>query len=183
MWPLIKSDYVLINTDSSDDDDVIFPELPEIFNFPALIPPADSTTKPSTVCSSSSMAYVSNNDLKKILDTISENVQQINDRGKVFDAGQRENALPQIQNLIIQPVKDALSCSVCYEVKYSFVFCDTCSRFVCCGDCIREIDCCPLCRGSFDKTCTKCNENFVCKPLPMVINGLQNALEELGLAP
>jgi len=168
MWGVIKKDYVIIDSDSdSESDDLpVFPA-PETDDLPVFpLPQLNEFQLPEETPTPTSAS--NNADFSSELGSIKLELAKINEH------------ITQVNNQKLEAIKDCFKCSVCLEIKFtSFVFCLECKRLIGCADCItNNLDRCPLCRGPFSTQCASCDEVVPLPPVPMVIPGLQNAMEQ-----
>jgi len=154
------------DSDSESDDLPVFPT-PETDDLPVFpLPQLNEFQLPEETPTPTSAS--NNADFSSELGSIKLELAKINEH------------ITQVNNQKLEAIKDCFKCSVCLEIKFtSFVFCLECKRLIGCADCItNNLDRCPLCRGPFSTQCASCDEVVPLPPVPMVIPGLQNAMEQ-----
>lgn len=144
----IKKDYSYCSSSEDDDTD------DEVNNYddtgfsvpspPTVVPPApsinDNTDIPPNIDVASRREFVPSFELKEILIRVESKIDNI-------PVHHSEEKLIELKGKI----RECFRCVVCMDdCLDNITVCIKCNRLVGCQDCMRPLDCCPLCRGTFD---------------------------------
>ena len=130
------------NDDTDDEDIHNSNNFDPGFSVPSpstIVPPAPSDIPPTTD-TGSHRQFVPSFELKEILTRIENKIDNI-------PVNDNEEKLIELK----AKIRECFRCVVCMDDCLDNIsVCYNCNRLIGCRDCISPLDCCPLCRGTFD---------------------------------
>ena len=144
MWLMIKTEYDLYDSDSDSDffpDDDFLPSIKPHNKVPEAPIPQPQNEVPEAPTLPGSSAGADRDELRDLILSLSDKVDSLN------PSGANQQDIPEI----IQSLRDCFRCTVCTNVTFSILFCDSCQHNIGCVPCITALNDCPRCRAPIER--------------------------------